>query len=261
MIAGFFGDRSTQRYFAYHEPTGSSGRSRAVLLCNPGPQEYRQCHFALKQLAERLAERGVHVLRFDYLATGDSSGRSADATLAQWTDDVEDAANELRELSGVSRLSLVGIRLGAAIAARAVMRGVRAQELVLWDPVVKGARYLAHLEAVHDRIRLDQAYPISDRAERDTLLGLEMSAALRAETVALDLLQESIDGTVRVAVFTAQADTDAEQLVSRYSAAGLTASLQVVPDATLARPVWHEDTLLARAIPLAIVAHLAGSGA
>jgi uncharacterized protein len=260
MIAGFFGDRRRQRFCAYHEPTGV-GRPRAVLLCNPGPQEYRQCHFVLRQLADRLVEHGLHVLRFDYIGTGDSSGDASDGSLAHWTDDVEEAATELRERSGVSRLSIVGIRLGAAIAARAVGRGLRVQDLILWDPVVNGSRYLAHLRAVQQRIRLDQPYPISDREEPGSLLGIPMTEDQRLETAALDLLLEPLELRGKVAVFTAEPSSEAERLVARWSDAGVDATHEVVPDATLARPVWHQDTLLARSMPAAITARLTGGTA
>jgi alpha-beta hydrolase superfamily lysophospholipase len=258
MKCGFFGEQARQRFYAYHEPTGSIGRPRAVLLCNPGPQEYRQCHYALQQLAERLADNGMHVLRFDYTATGDSTGDSITGSIAQWTDDVEEAAVELRELSGVSRLALVGIRLGAAIATRAVMRGLRAQELILWDPVVKGSRYLAHLEAAQERLRLDLAYPISDRAEPGALLGVELTDAERRATATIDLSQEPLDFAGRVSVLSAEQDVEAERLVARWRDRGIAATAEVIPDVTLTRPVWYEDTLLAHAIPSAIVARLTG---
>jgi uncharacterized protein len=261
MKCGFFGARAGQRFFAYHEPTASSGRPRAVLLCNPGPQEYRQCHFVLRRLADRLADAGLHVMRFDYTATGDSAGATADGSIEQWTTDVDDAAIELRELSGVSRLALVGIRLGAAIATRAVMRGLRAQELVLWDPVVHGGSYLSHLEAVDERLRLDRAYPISDLAEADTLLGVPLTETQRDEIAAIDLLREPMEFTGRAGVFVAEHDDAADQLVSGWRSQGVSARVDVIADATLMRPVWYEDTLLARAIPAAIEARLIGGAA
>jgi uncharacterized protein len=259
MKCGFFGERSRQRFYAYHEPTGTIGRSRAVLLCNPGPQEYRQCHYALKLLADRLAARGVHVLRFDYLATGDSAGETRSGSIAQWTDDIVDAAVELRELSGVSRLALVGIRLGAALATRAVARGVRVHELVLWDPVIQGARYLAQLDHVHELLRLDRAYPISDQQEAGALLGAELTDAERQAIADIDLLNEPFDGAGRVSVISAEPDEVAQSLALRWRDRGIAASADVITDATLTRPVWYEDTLLARAIPSAIVARLTDS--
>lgn len=260
MNAGFFGAPDSQRFYAHHEPADLGGRPRAVLLCNPGPQEYRQCHWVLRQLAERLANAGAHVLRFDYMGTGDSSGNVADGSLVQWVDDVHDAAEELRALAGVSRVTVVGIRLGAAIAWRAAQAGVRMHDLVLWDPVVQGTRYLTHLEEVQERIRLDQAYPISDAVDPGVLLGVAMTATQRAELETLNLLREPMPAPTRVTLFSAEPDHDASALAARCEADAIPATLSVLADASLTRPVWHEDTLLARVIPSAILEHVTGTG-
>lgn len=258
MNVGFFGPPEAQRFYAHHVPSVSLARPRAVLLCNPGPQEFRQAHFALRTLADRLAERGAHVLRFDYVGTGDSAGASDVGSLDGWADDVHDAVDELRARAGVSRVSVVGLRLGAAVAARAAARGTRIHELVLWDPVIRGARYLAELDALQERIRLDLAYPISDIVDSETLLGHRMSVTQRAELEALDLRHEPRGAISRVTIFTAAPDDDAAAMREVYRLDGVTTDIQVLPDASLAHPVWHEDTLLARAIPAAILARLVG---
>lgn len=256
---GFFGPREAQRFYAHHEAADRGGRPRAVVLCNPGPQEYRQCHWALRQLADRLADAGAHVLRFDYVGTGDSAGDADAGSLDRWADDVHDAVEELRAIAGVSRVTLVGLRLGAAIAWRAAANGTRVHELIGWDPVVRGTRYLAHLDAVQERIRLDQAYPISDVVDPDTLLGVTLTRAQRAELAALDLATAPLPDTPRITLFHAEPDDDIERLAAHGAQADAPIVTTHVPDASLSRPVWHEDTLLAQAIPSAIVAHLVGS--
>jgi alpha-beta hydrolase superfamily lysophospholipase len=259
MLIGYFGDRATQCFRVYHPPTGVAARSAAVVLCNPAPQEYRQCHYLYRQLALRLADAGLHVLRFDYRGTGDSAGDTRDATLADWVTDIAEAATELRELSEVKEVGLVGIRLGAALAARAVAGGLSVRDLVLWDPVVHGAPYLAQLRDVHDRIRLDQPYPISDAPTRDDLLGATLTDGQAEATMALDLRHEPLGMPGRVWTVVAEADERASALTARYAAQGVTTRYDVVPDATLVRPLWHEDTLLARRIPATIVGYLSGS--
>jgi pimeloyl-ACP methyl ester carboxylesterase len=256
MLTGFFGDREAPCYRAYHPPAVAGGRLRAVLLCHVGPEEYRHTQWAYRQLAGRLADAGVHAMRFDWSGTGDSAGDLSTASLDRWTDDVATAAAELRDLAGVTRLSLVGMRLGATIAARAVARGVRVQELVLWDPVVSGQPYLEELEAMHTRIRLDYSYPISQDSEPDVLLGYRVPDALRSATAAIDLTVEPLGSPSRVWIVTSQASSDAEQLATRYLAAGAQTEHTVLPDASPSRRTWNQDTLLPRAIPGAIVARL-----
>ena len=258
MNVGYFGPPEAQCFYAHHPPDDVGARPRAVLVCHPGPQEYRQCHFVVRQLAERLAERGAHVLRFDYRGTGDSAGDPQIGSLDRWADDVQEAVEELRALAGVSRVSVVGLRLGAAVACRAAARGTRIHELVLWDPVIRGARYLSRLEARQERIRLDQAYPISDVIDPDTLLGLPLTRAQRAELDTLDLRADPLGDPARLTIFTVTPDDDVDALVARCALEGIDAAAHVLDDASLDRAAWHEDTLLARAIPAAIVTHFGG---
>ena len=91
-------------------------------------------------LARKLEGAGYAAMRFDYAGTGDSSGEIADFGVDAWVEDIEAAAEVLRQESGVTRIVLVGLRLGATLAALCAQRGrLRAAHVVLWDPVVDGA--------------------------------------------------------------------------------------------------------------------------
>jgi pimeloyl-ACP methyl ester carboxylesterase len=124
-----------------------AGASRAVVLCPPWGREYLCAHRSLRQLGNMLAGSGFHVMRFDYFGTGDSGGDMPDADLDGWTEDVVAAIEELKDTCDAKKVSLVGLRLGAVLAARATTRHARdVDALVLWDPIVSGARYLAELD-------------------------------------------------------------------------------------------------------------------
>jgi alpha/beta superfamily hydrolase len=114
----FFGPSERQLYGVYHPPRGAP-RDLGVLLCYPAPQEYMRTHWAMRRLATLLSQRGFHVLRFDYYATGDSAGESSEAALGTWSRDIGLAASELRDVAGVGTVSAVGLRLGATLAAQA----------------------------------------------------------------------------------------------------------------------------------------------
>src|SRR5260370_27609992 len=80
----------------------------------------------LRELAMALAERGQHVLRFDYRGTGDSFGELGKVTVADWLEDIALAVREGREISGSSMVRLLGVRAGAlppSAAARALTHG------------------------------------------------------------------------------------------------------------------------------------------
>jgi alpha/beta superfamily hydrolase len=70
----------------------------------------------MRLLAKQLSDAGLHVLRFDYHGTGDSSGEVGAGQFDVWVNDVALAADELLEISGVDSLTVVGLRTGAQLA-------------------------------------------------------------------------------------------------------------------------------------------------
>lgn len=122
--------------FALHDPPAvRASRARAAVLCNPGGPELAYAHRALRHLALRLARRGLHVVRFDYFGTGDSGGDDAAVTLEGMRRDVAIALDAARDLSGADRVELVGLRLGANVAALAAAGSSAVGAVVLWDPL------------------------------------------------------------------------------------------------------------------------------
>lgn len=143
MTPFFFG-ASPRRLFGVYDPAVRSPSEglRAAVICNPWGPEYIYAHRALRQLARRLSLAGFHTLRFDYFGTGNSAGDMVDADLLGWKNDIETAMDELTDLAGVKQVALVGLRLGATLAASVVCRrqkGIGA--LVLWEPIFDGTAY------------------------------------------------------------------------------------------------------------------------
>lgn len=165
-------------------------RPVAVLLCGPFGEEAVRAHRALRVLAQRVEAAGFAVMRFDYSCTGDSSGDSAQASVEAWVEDIATAAEALRARSGSARVALVGLRLGASLAAQAAARArTRAAHLVLWDPVVDGAAYLRELADAHRAYLLAEtgrAAPAADGPPTEAL-GMPITPALRAGLDAIDL--------------------------------------------------------------------------
>lgn len=137
----FFGSSRNQLFGAYDPPP--TGGRRGVVLCYPWAREYLLVHGTFRYLARLLAGAGYHVLRFDYSGTGDSAGEFEDAGVEQWVGDIHTAIDELRDVGQVAQVTLIGLRYGAALAARAARGRRDVERLVLWDPVADGATYLA----------------------------------------------------------------------------------------------------------------------
>lgn len=142
--ARFIDTPNGELFTVYHEPEGSLVRSSAVLLLYSGEQEYKMVHWAFRHLAAQLAKQGWPVLRFDYTATGDSEGETGAGNLNLWTDDAVAAVQYLKVRSNCLHVQVVGVRLGAFVAAR-LSRSVPMLNTVLWDPPTSGSAYLADL--------------------------------------------------------------------------------------------------------------------
>ena len=119
-----------------------------TVICPPLFSEYMRTQRALRELAISLAERGQHVLRFDYRGTGDSFGDLGEVTISDWTEDIALAVREGRDLSGSNVVRLLGVRAGALLACRSAGASSYVQRVVLWDPVPDGAGYLQALRRI-----------------------------------------------------------------------------------------------------------------
>src|SRR5207248_357876 len=99
-------------------------------------------HRSLRHLADALAAVGWPCVRFDWHGTGDSGGSDEDPDrVATWLANIRDAQAWLTRQLGCKRISVVGLRLGATLAAHAAS-AEEIDGLVLWAPVVKGRRYV-----------------------------------------------------------------------------------------------------------------------
>ncbi len=122
---------------------------RGVVICGSFGFEDLCSHKTLAILAERIASAGQPALRFDYQGCGDSGGALTDAELLDaWKRNVRAAIDCLRARAGVSEIALVGLRLGAALAAEiaADLEGVA--RLVLIAPPAAGRSYMRELKAL-----------------------------------------------------------------------------------------------------------------
>ena len=155
----YFGSSKRPLFGIHHPPKSDVQRNFGVVLCPAIGQDYMRTHRGLKQLAIQLSKSGFHVLRFNYFGTGDSAGESTEATLEQWIDDVGDAIEELKDTAGVRQVSLVGIRLGAAVAAQAAHGRQEISSLVLCDPVVTGPAYVEELNSLGQPADVNGAVP------------------------------------------------------------------------------------------------------
>lgn len=159
----YFGPSNQPIFGIYHPATGDSGQVLTV-ICPPLFNDYPRTHLVLRELAMALAERGQHVLRFDYRGTGDSFGELGEVTVSDWVEDIGLAVQEGRELSGSSIVRLLGVRAGSLLVSKAARVTDGVERLVLWDPVPDGAGYLQVLRRIQKEIL--ERNPYLSRADR-----------------------------------------------------------------------------------------------
>lgn len=143
----FFGRSDQPVLGVYHAADFSRDRGEGVVLCYPFGQEYMRAHRAYRQLASGLSRLGYHVLRFDYRGTGDSYGDLESVTYAMWLEDVDAAIEELTDICGCRKVTMLGLRLGALVARQAAYRNSRVNRLVLWDPSTSGDAFVNEIRS------------------------------------------------------------------------------------------------------------------
>lgn len=215
-------------------------------------------HWAFRKLAGMLAREGFHVFRFDYRGTGDSAGRTEDGDPSAWIDDVRAAAAELKDIAGVRAVSLVGMRLGASIAALACAGGLAVRELVLWEPVVNGARYLAELDVVDRRRNLLLLHPRArNDGPRDELFGFPVTPAQRSAIEGIDLCRTGKVSARRVLIVAPDDDPQYAQLRDALAATHPEVQLEIVADEGALDRSGREVALLCNNILVAMTGALA----
>jgi alpha/beta superfamily hydrolase len=230
MSAFLFGP-SAAPLFGIHHAAAAPSRAHGVLICPPYGAEYMQTHYVARRTAQVLASSGLDVLRFDYGCTGDSAGDMADADLDRWREDVSMAIDELRDLAPVRRITVVGFRLGAAIALQATCSGDDVALAVLWEPVLDGGLYLRHLASI-----ADVPLPAGDRIA--WLFGAPFGPTLRRQLVGLDVRPLLARAGGRVAFVVADGTPlAAHALESRPSAS----ALEIVPADESVDLVLHKE--------------------
>lgn len=243
----FFGSTREPLFGVYHAPTARPVREAGVVLCQPAGHEYVRAHRFMLHLAGVLTGRGYHVMRFDYSGTGDSWGDGDDASLARWARDTLAAIDELRDTAGITRVHLLGARLGAAVALQAAAGRVDVDALVLWDPILRGTEHAAALRTVGEAF-LAAEYPPPRPDERfdpalHGVVGHPLTAPLRAELDNLDATATRIGGRRLALVLTSEAaGTDAQRI--RLADAGRAPRVERVAVATR----WSEASHAAVAL-------------
>ena len=189
----FFGpeDRSLAGWlYRTSDRTGSLG----LILCNPFGYESICAHRTMRHVALSAAQAGFPALRFDYDGTGDSAGNDLDPDRVRaWINSVHVAIDSLRRDQNCSQVVVLGIRLGATLAALASAEREDVAGLVAIAPVVNVKTYLRELRALQMASASATAPTSQDASGADAteVTGYLIATSTRESLNAIDLLKTS----------------------------------------------------------------------
>lgn len=214
---------------------------QGVVLCYPMGHEYIRTHRLYRQLSQRLANAGIHVLRFDYYGTGDSKGDFAETNLDRYVRDAGAAVDALKERVGIKHVYLAGLRLGATIAALAGSRYGALAGMVLWDPIVCGQDFLTEAVGLHNEIFRYSTVRQQRTEKRDgsplELLGFSVPPAMLDDLERLDLVSLATPPAPDVLLIDSGNQVGQERFFDQLVKTGSRGDYQRLPH----QKVWAQD--------------------
>jgi uncharacterized protein len=249
MTPFYFGSGERRLFGIYEPDLSGSEKARAAVLCYPWGPEYLHAHRAMRQLGTKLTRAGFHTLRFDYFGTGDSAGEMTETTLFGFEADIESAIDELKSMTGATRVALIGLRLGATLAAAVgAKRAGEVNDLVLWDPVVSGTEYLTELTSHSHPTGRMPGQP-SDVTCYE-IRGFSMTPNVAREVLMVDLPHLLPASSSRVLIITTLPLGSHHRLHSIQAKPG-NESLAIEHMSDISP--WIEDTTKAGALPVSVI--------
>ena len=196
-----------------------------VVICAPLGFEQLHAHRGLRHLADELAARGLSVLRFDWSGTGDSAGEDLDPDrYSAWLADIQTAVRWMKTRLDCSRISVIGLRMGATLAAMA-LQAEEIQELVLWAPITNGRAFVRELTVI-DKMSDAPVFGTNDGIIEAA--GFRMSSETAADISRANLLKSQPD--CRRVLIAHRDDLAAdERLADHFCTLGITVEQKSLP--------------------------------
>lgn len=214
----------------------------ALVLVPPAAEEKKAAHRALVEATRAWAAAGWDCLHLDLRGTGDSAGAHAAAGWQTWLDDVAAALAFQRARYPDLPLTLVGLRLGATLAAAAAT-AAPVDHLVLLEPFTDGPAYLRQCRqrsALRAQLTAEEAdaapapapgapapgTPAADTAAGFDFDGFAYSADLVGPLASVDLLA-SPPSAPRVTILQVSGSSRLRRPLSQLQAASQAAGAEV----------------------------------
>jgi pimeloyl-ACP methyl ester carboxylesterase len=187
----YFGPAERALFGWLELPAEHNTRDLGIVLCSPSGYEAICTHRTYRRLAEVAADRGFPSLRFDYDGTGDSAGNSVEPDrVTHWLQSIAAAIDMLKTRTGIARVCVFGVRVGASLAAKAVQGRNDVHAFIAFAPVIKVNSYLRELRALSlSRPQVAPPPGMNVNPELQEAAGFATTEQTRSELAALDLLK------------------------------------------------------------------------
>lgn len=149
MIEPFFFDNES--LFGCYYPANDFNSKRILIICPPFFDDYRRSYKAVSDLSLAFSEKGVHVFRFDFFATGDSKGDLSQIDAKNWVKNISIAIEEGISVSGADEVILCGIRFGGNLASECSHPNIK--RYIYLDPSRSGKDYINELNEFNRKLK------------------------------------------------------------------------------------------------------------
>ena len=228
-----FGLGAEPDLFGWYHPAQGGARDCGVVLCNPFAYDLLGTHRSYRVLAEQLAAAGFPVLRFDYHGTGDSAGSDADPErVATWLGNISTAIDQLKQLAGVPKVALFGLRLSASFALMVAEGRSDISALMLWAPVINGRHVVRELKLLHSTSAALAARQEGETAASgDTIeaAGFRHTQPTLLDIGKIDLLKRPCPSVANIALLSRDEAKPDAALLELWAAGGLTPTVFDLP--------------------------------
>ena len=205
-------------------------RNIGLVICKPFGYEAICAHRGLRAFSEAAVELGVPTLRVDYLGTGDSAEIDPDSDqLKIWTADVVAAVAELCRRTGVPSVCILGVRLGALLAALAADECPQVTSLILISPLVSGRQYLRELRTIRLASAAAGAVPRDKSARSMEAGGFLFSAATLASLAEVDFIKRPAPNVHAALVIDGTSLAVASGFAQHLSESGIRTQYETLP--------------------------------
>jgi len=248
----YFGEDS-ELYGCYHFPYDSTD-TPATLICQSTGYEYERCHRAMRQLAVQLSRKGMVALRFDYFGTGNSAGDSEDVSLQRMREDIQQAIISCRKRTGANKLALVGLRLGARMAAQVAGSSTEIDSLVLYAPVFN-SKELVNEWRHQQRVFNSKHSHSKVQSSQEEVLGFPVTTTFQQELIEDRTIEANNTSVKRVLILVDESELEAAELMScvdTFQSNGADVTVESVESIA----IWKREPMEA-IVPIRIIRRIA----